>query len=74
MVDVAVYAAIGAKRKQMQGLVVCLCTMHRVQKRGIFKEVAILDGFGDAGQLLIHHAACADVQMPYLGIAHLPFR
>ncbi len=26
----------------------------------------------DAGELLVHHAAGADVEVPHLGVAHLP--
>ena len=47
---------------------------HCLQEFGNLKEIPILNGLGDPGQLLIHDAARAHVQMSYLGVAHLAVR
>ena len=65
---------VGAKAIQVQGAVMGLTVFHRPQKGGILEEIPLPDGLGDPGQLLVYDAACADVQMAYLAVAHLPVR
>ena len=36
------------------------------------KEVSGFDRAVNSREFLIHHAACADIQMAYFGVAHLP--
>ena len=67
----AVDAAVRAEAEQMQGGVVDLAVVHSLQERGILEEISVLDGLGDPRQLLIHDAACADVQVAHLAVAHL---
>ena len=58
----------------MQCGIVFLTMLHRLQQCGIFKEIAVLNRLCDACQLLINDTPCAHIQMPNLGIAHLPCR
>ncbi len=43
----------------------------RSTSAGAPRDLARRDGVGDARQVLHHHAACADVEVPDLGVAHL---
>ena len=45
--------------------------IHGVQIGGILEEVAVGNGLGDAGQVLKHHPARADVGVANLTVAHL---
>ena len=45
--------------------------VHRGVVGGIFKEGAVLNGAGDARQVLEDHAAAADVGVADLAVAHL---
>ena len=51
-----------------------LAVLYCMQKGFILEEIAILDLFGDTGQLLVYDAACTHVQMTYLRVTHLAFR
>jgi hypothetical protein len=44
-----------------------------LQRRGVC-YAAVLDRIPDAGQVLRHHPARADVEVSNLGVAHLPLR
>ena len=72
MFDVAVNAAVRQQSHQMQGRVVFAAVFNRTGQRLVGKKLAVLDGFGDAGQLLINNSARADVGVSNLGVAHLP--
>lgn len=48
--------------------------IHSANQCFVLEEVAVLNGLGDTGQLLVYHAAGADVGMSHLGIAHLSVR
>ena len=74
MVDMRVYAAIGQQAENMQGGVKPLALVDRAHERLVGEKVAVLDGLGDAGQLLIDDTARADVGVADLGVAHLPVR
>lgn len=41
---------------------------------GVFEELAVADRFGHASEVLIHHAAGAQVHVADFGVAHLPVR
>ena len=69
---VTVNAAIGKQTDQMQGRTRFFGVVHRVQQGVVLKEIPIPDGFGDAGQFLIHHPAGTDVGVTDLAVAHLP--
>ena len=58
----------------MKGASGFFAAFHSGGESFIFKEISLLDGFGDAGELLINNAAGADIGMPYLAVAHLPVR
>ena len=69
---VAVHAAVRQETDQVKGGALGSRFIHRPDQGLLFKEVAIPDVLGDAGQLLIHHAASAQVQVADLAVAHLP--
>ena len=71
MLVVAVDATVGEQADEMQCLAVRRSVLYRAQKGRIFKKTAVLDVFGDAGELLIHDTACADVRVAHLAVAHL---
>ncbi len=74
MVEVAVHAAVGQQADEVQRRAGLFGGGHGVLQRLILKEIAVLNGLGDAGQLLIHDAAGAHVGVADLTVAHLPVR
>ena len=58
----------------MKGGALRLAGVHGMVVGGIGEKVAVGNGLGDAGQILEHHPACADVGMAHLAVAHLPVR
>ena len=70
--NVTMDAAVRQKSPQVQLLAGLLGVLHRLQQGGIFKEVAVLDGLGDLGQILIDDAPRAHVEVSDFGVAHLP--
>ena len=71
--DMAVNPAVGQQAEDMQSLtvrrIVKCCCIDRVSKKR-----AVLDGLGDARQVLKHDTAGADVRMTDLAVAHLAVR
>ena len=67
----AVYAAVGQQADEVQGAVVLLSVLHSGQECLVLKEGAVLDGLGDAGELLVHNAAGAHVGVAHFAVAHL---
>ena len=61
MGDMAVYAAVRYQSEHVQGGIVLLAILYRRHKCLILKEIPVLDGLGDPGQLLVHDPACAHV-------------
>ena len=57
MGDVAVHAAIGNQSEHMQGRIILFAVLNSCHQRLVGEEISILDGLGDAGQLLIYDAA-----------------
>ena len=72
VLDVGVDAAVGQKPVQVQAGALFQAVVHGLVVGGVFKEAAIVDGAGDAGQVLEHHPAAADVGVAHLAVAHLP--
>ena len=58
----------------MQRGAILLAVFHRIQKGRILKEIPILNGLGDLGQILIYDTACPNIQMTHLRVAHLSIR
>ena len=71
MGDVAVHAAIGYQAHQVEGAAGLFGVGTGGQQLGVVKKGTIFNGFGDAGQLLIDHPACADVGVAHFAVAHL---
>ena len=66
---VAVYAAGGQQAQYMQRI--GLADFECFQNHRVVAEFAGFDGVFDLGEILIHHAARADVHVTDFGIAHL---
>ena len=74
MLDMAVNTAVGHKAHQVEGGAVFAAVFHRAGQRFVLEEITVLNGFGDAGQLLIDHPSGADIGVSDLGVAHLAVR
>ena len=70
----AVHAAVRAEPPDVQLFALLFGVSDGAEQRLVFEKFAVLDLFGDLSQFLIDDAAGAHVQVPDLGIAHLPFR
>ena len=55
----------------MQFFAVIFSGVHCLYECGIFKEVAVLNGFGDFRQILIDYSARAYIKMTDFAVAHL---
>ena len=71
--DVAVYAAVGQKAKDVQRLAVCGVFECRAID-GVFKKRTVGNGVGDARKILKHDTARADIRVADLTVAHLSVR
>ena len=71
---VAVNAAVTHETHEMKGGAVLFAVFHCADKRLILKKVAVLNGLCDSCELLINNAACADVCVTDLAVAHLTVR
>ena len=58
----------------MQGLAVVDSIVHGLDVDLVFKELAVFDLLAHLGEDLEHHAACADIGVTYLTVAHLTLR
>ena len=72
VVDVGVNAAIGYQSHEVQAGGGCLGV--GIHNHGVLGQGAIVDGIGDAAEILEHHAAGTQIQVTHLGVAHLPIR
>ena len=70
----AVHAAVGHQADEMERRAVFQAVVHSAGKRLVFKKSRRLYGLCDAGQLLIDHAARADVRVSDFVVAHLAVR
>ena len=71
---VAVNAAVAHKTHEVKGGAVLFAVFHCADKGFILKKVAVLNGLCNSCQLLINNAACADVCVTDLAVAHLTVR
>ena len=74
VLQVGVDAAVRQQTHQVQGGALLLAGVHGVVVGGIGEKVPVGDGLGDAGQVLEHHSAGADVGVAHLAVAHLSVR
>lgn len=74
MILVAVNASVGKQAENMHGVTCRDGLIDRGADVRILKEVAVTDGLGYPSEILIHHAACAQVHMTDFGVAHLAVR
>ena len=64
-------AAVRQQTQQVEAGILGEALVHSLIVGGDGEETAVLDGEGDAGQILKHHAAAADVGVTHLAVAHL---
>ena len=74
VLHVGVNTARAHQTVNMQLAVVLFAVVDCTEECLVLKEVAVLDGLGDTGQLLIDNAAGADVGVTDLTVAHLTVR
>ena len=67
------HAAVGDQPEQMQLASAGAGVLHGLEQYRMRKEFAVLDHQIDAGDVHVHDAASADVQMADFAVAHLPF-
>src|SRR5690606_38846145 len=66
-----VHATIGEQPHDVYGLIGGHGLVHGRVDRLIGEEFAVANGLGDAGKVLVHHAAGAEVHVADFGVAHL---
>ena len=71
---VAVNAAIGQQAHEVHGFAGSDGFIHSGADGRVLEELAVADRFGHAGEVLIHHAAGAEVHVADFGVAHLAVR
>ena len=71
MLVAGMHAAIGEQAHEMQCGTRCLCRLDGIVDHGVIADGAGAASHVDARELLMHHTAGADVEMPHLGVAHL---
>ncbi len=74
MVLVGVHAAIGEQAADVQPASTATRVFNRVQQDWAGKEIACLDHEIDLGDIHVHNAPGADVQVTDLTVAHLAVR
>ncbi len=74
VVQGAVHAAVGGKAHQMQLFAALLHIVIGCLYLFVFQQFVLTAGDIDLHQVLIHHAAGAQVHVAYLGVAHLAVR
>ena len=68
------HAAIGEQAHEVQRGTRRLSSLDSVVDHDVIADGAGAASHVDTRELLMHHAAGADVEMPHLGVAHLPLR
>ena len=74
VIDMRVYAAVGQQAEDMQRGIKPFALVDCAHERLVREEIAVLNGLGDAGQLLIDDTARTDIGVTNLGVAHLAVR
>lgn len=73
MVFVAVHAAVGQQPQHMQAMA-CARAGKGIGNHRVAGKCTLFDIQINPADVLLHHPACADVQMTHFGIAKLPAR
>ena len=68
-----VHAAVGDAGRTDAAAAAGAGILHGVEQHGMGEEFAVLDHQVDAGDVHVHDAAGADVEMADFAVAHLPF-
>ena len=71
VVCVAVHTAGAHQTHQMDGLAGIDGSLHVLNQNRVLEHLAVLDGLGNEGELLVHDAASAHVGVANLRVAHL---
>ena len=71
VVGMAVDAAGADQTHQVDGLARVDGSLHVLDQHGVLEHLAVLDGLGDEGQLLVDDAAGTHIGMTHLRVAHL---
>ena len=71
VVGMAVHAAGAHQTHQVDGLTGLDSSLHVLDQHRVLEHLAIVDGLGDKGQLLVHDAARAHVGVADLRVTHL---
>ncbi|MNZ99418.1 hypothetical protein D3C78_1187410 [compost metagenome] len=58
----------------MHGLAGTCSLVHRACQHRVLEELAVANGLGDAGEVLVDDTAGAQVHVTDFGVAHLPVR
>ena len=74
MILMAVNAAIRQQAHDVYSLARCDSFIDCRANGRVFEKLAITDRLSDASEILIHHAACAEVHVAHFGVAHLAIR
>jgi hypothetical protein len=69
-----VHAAVGEETREVDGPPFGLDAGEAVGEGGHPGHLAVARGFGDADDVLVDHPPRPDVEMPHLGVPHLPLR
>ena len=72
MVLVRMHATIGEQSEEMQPALAGARRRHRVDQRRVCEKLTILDHQIDLGDVHVHDAAGADVEVADFAVAHLP--
>ena len=70
----AVNATLRQQAQNMHGLAIGDGFVDGGAKGRVFEKLAVADRLGDTGEVLLHHAAGAEVHVADFGVAHLPVR
>ena len=74
MIDVRVNAAVGDEPEDVQAAATRTCVLHSGEQDRVLEELAVLDHQIDAGDVHVHDASGAYVEMADFAVAHLPIR
>ena len=74
MILVAVHATVGKQAEDVHRLTRTYGLVDGGTDGRIGEELAVADRLGHPGEVLVHHAAGAEIHVADLGVAHLPVR
>ncbi len=67
------HAAVAEQSEEMQRPAGALGVRAGLEECGLGEEAPVGDRFVDADQVLLDHTSGAKVEVPHLGVAHLPY-